>query len=209
MLSGINLVKTVKILEIGLYRAKRKIMTWRKIKQNTNYSINENGQIRNDLTGKIKAPYTNKSTGYLEVDLWNNNKRKKYSVHRLLAEAFIENSNDKPCIDHKDGNRQNNDLSNLRWATYSENNSRFNTLGVRSERVKVTHYKEKRNKRGGGHIAWLEADNEMCFDRIVDVAEYFDVTQGNITPLLKSGEIGRRGKMRGYKFEYFRSITNV
>lgn len=184
-------------------------MTWRKIKQNTNYSINENGQIKNDLTGKIKAPYANKLTGYLEVDLWNNNKRKKYSVHRLLAEAFIENSNDKPCIDHKDGNRQNNDLSNLRWATYSENNSRFNTLGVRSERVKVTHYKEKRNKRGGGHIAWLEADNEICFDRIVDAAEYFGVTQGNITPLLKSGVIGRRGKMRGYKVEYLRSITNV
>lgn len=181
-------------------------MTWKKLKRNKNYSINENGDVRNDVTGNIKKPYINKANGYLTIDLYANNKSTKVTVHRLLAETFIPNPNNKPCIDHKDGNRLNNNLSNLRWATFSQNNSRFETIGVRSEKIKVTHYKEKRNKRGGGHIEWLDVDCEMYFDRIVDASKHFGVTQGNITPLLKSGEIGRRGKMRGYKFEYCKKL---
>jgi len=181
-------------------------VTWKKIERNNNYSINENGEVRNDVTGAIKKPYLNKSNGYLTVDLYSNNKSVKVTIHRLLAETFLPNPDNKPCVDHKDGNRQNNSLSNLRWATYSDNNSRFETVGVRSEKTKVTHYKEKRNKRGGGHLEWLDVDCILCFDRIIDVANHFGVTQGNITPLLKSGEIGRRGKMRGYKFEYCKKL---
>lgn len=181
-------------------------MTWKKLERNNNYSINENGEVRNDVTGAIKKPYLNKSNGYLTVDLYSNNKSVKVTIHRLLAETFLPNPDNKPCVDHKDGNRQNNSLSNLRWATFSDNNSRFETVGVRSEKIKVTHYKEKRNKRGGGHLEWLDVDCILYFDRIIDVANHFGVTQGNITPLLKSGEIGRRGKMRGYKFEYCKKL---
>lgn len=177
-------------------------MTWKKIKQNQNYSINENGKIRNDNTKKLKQSYVNKQNGYLYVDLWENNKSTKYSVHRLIAEAFLPNPESKPCIDHKDGNRQNNSLDNLRWASYSENNSRFGTLGVRSEPIIVKCYEEKRKKRGGGHIAWAKIISEEKYDRIKDAAEAFGVTIGNISNMLKSGEIGRRGKMRGFKFEY-------
>lgn len=179
---------------------------WVKVSRNANYSISEGGEIRNDVTGRTKKPYTNKRNGYLYVDLYENNKSVKLPVHRLIAEAFIPNPESKPCIDHKDGNRQNNAIENLRWATYSENNSRFGTIGIRSDRVKVTHYAELRNKRGGGHIEWLNPDAVMYFDKISDAAAYFGCTQGNITPLLKSGEIGRRGKMRGYKFEYCKDV---
>lgn len=177
-------------------------MKWVKISRNLNYSINELGQIRNDLTGRTKTAYTNPANGYLTVDLYKDNKSQKVTVHRLLAEAFIPNPDNKPCIDHKDGNRQNNELSNLRWATFSENNSRFNTVGVRSERIKVEHYTEIRKKRGGGHEAWGEVDRVMFFKKIADAAEHFGCSQSNLTLMLKSGRIGRRGKMRGYKFEY-------
>lgn len=177
-------------------------MIWKKIKQYENYSINENGDIRNDTTGKIKKPFENKSNGYLTVDLWKDNKATKFTIHRLLAETFIPNPMNKPTVDHKDGNRKNNSLENLRWATYSEQNSRFDEVGVRSQRIKVTHYNEKRKKRGGGHEAWLDVDSVMYFDRIGDAAKYFGVTIGNISLLLKEGNIGRRGKTRGYQFEY-------
>lgn len=60
-----------------------------------------------------------------------NNKVEKVPIHRLVAEAFIPNSENKPTVDHVDGNRLNNSVDNLRWATYSEQNSRFNTIGVR------------------------------------------------------------------------------
>lgn len=182
-------------------------MAWKKISRNTSYSINENGEIRNDKTGTIKKPYINKANGYLTVDLYSGNVATKVTVHRLIAEAFIPNPENKPCIDHADGNRQNNSISNLRWASYSENNSRFNTNGVRSEKIKVTHFKEIRKKRGGGHVSWGEIDLIMFFDKISDAADYFSVTQSNLTPLLKSGCIGKRGKMRGYKFEYFSNMN--
>lgn len=177
-------------------------MTWVKIKRNDNYSINENGDVRNDATGDIKKAHINVRNGYKYVDLWKNNKAAKMPIHRLLAEAFLPNPANKPTVDHKDGDRLNNALVNLRWASYAEQNSRFNTAGVRSERVRVTHYGEKRKKRGGGHEAWLDADGVFYFDRITDVANYFGLTIGNISLLLKEGNIGRRGKTRGYKFEY-------
>ena len=177
-------------------------MMWKKIKLCENYSINELGEVRNDTTGKIKKPFINKANGYLTVDLWKDNKPLKITIHRLLAEAFIPNPDGKLTVDHKDGNRLNNSLENLRWATYAEQNSRFGALGVRSERIKVTHYVEQRKKRGGGHEAWLDADDIMYFDRITDAANYFGLTIGAISLLLKNGTIGRRGKTRGYKFEY-------
>jgi len=181
-------------------------MEWRKIKRNPNYSINRNGEVRNDATGRIKTPYENKANGYMTVDLYSNNKGTKVTIHRLLAEAFIPNPDNKPCIDHKDGDRKNNKLSNLRWATYSENNSRFDTCGVRSERIVVTKYTELRKKRGGGHIAWGKIESTQYFDRIKDCADSFGCSQGNITLMLKSGAIGMRGKMRGYKFEYLPKV---
>lgn len=177
-------------------------MSWKKIKQNENYSINEDGEVRNDATNALKRPYINKQNGYLYVDLWKDNKSTKYSVHRLLAESFLPNPENKPCIDHKDGNRRNNDLSNLRWASFSENNSRFETIGVRSEPVVVKHYEENRKRRGGGHISWGRIIGVERYDRIKDAANAFDVTVGNISNMLKSGGIGRRGKMRGFQFEY-------
>lgn len=175
---------------------------WKKIKRNNNYSINETGEVRNDKTGHIKQPFTNKQNGYLIVDLYKNNKSEKVPIHRLVAEAFIPNPENKLTVDHIDGNRKNNSIDNLRWATYSENNSRFETTGVRSETITVTRYAEERNKRGGGHLAWLDVIDTMEFESISETAKYFDCTVSNISLMLEKGTIGRRGKTRGYKFSY-------
>ena len=174
---------------------------WKKI-NGFNYSINEKGEVRNDITKRIKKATKCKSNGYLFVDLWKDNKSHKKTVHRLVAEAFIPNPRNKPTVDHKDGNRTNNSIDNLRWATYSEQNSRFNTYGVRSEKIKVTHYVEERKKRGGGHVSWLNIDRIEYFNSIGDVASNFGTTISNISLMLKNGTIGKRGKTRGYLFEY-------
>lgn len=178
---------------------------WIKVKGYKNYSINENGEVRNDNTNQIKAQRLS-NKGYYIVDLWENNKGRKMAIHRLVAEAFIPNPENKPCVDHIDGNRKNNSISNLRWATYSENNSRFDTYGVRSEKIMVTHYEEVRNKRGGGHISWGEIDHVIFFNKIRAAAKFFGVSDGNISQMLKIGTIGKRGKMRGYKFEYYSKL---
>lgn len=59
--------------------------------------------------------------GYLYVNLNKNKKMKVYRVHRLVAEHFIDNPNSKPYVNHIDGTRTNNDVSNLEWCTQKEN----------------------------------------------------------------------------------------
>ena len=156
------------------------------IKGFENYSINENGVVYNENTGSVKSAYVNKNNGYLYVDLYKENKSYKRPIHRLIAEAFIPNPENKPTVDHKNGNRLDNSIENLRWATYSEQNSRFNTIGIRSEKVIVTH----------------ENGTTMEFERITDVAEHFNCNISNISQMLKKGTFGKRGKTRYYKFEY-------
>lgn len=173
---------------------------FKKIKRNNNYSINENGEVRNDNTGYIKTPFVNKSNQYPTIDLYENGKSKKVTIHRLIAEAFIPNPENKLTVDHKDGNRQNNSIENLRWATYSEQNSRFRTIGVRSQTVIVKHHEEDRKKRGGGHNKWLNIINTIEFESVSKTAEYFNCTISNISLMLKKGTIGKRGSVRGYQF---------
>ena len=62
------------------------------------------------------------SEGYYRVALYNNGKRKYMSIHRLIGIHFIDNPENKPCIDHINKVRNDNRIINLKWATYSENN---------------------------------------------------------------------------------------
>lgn len=63
-----------------------------------------------------------KKTGYLSVRLSKNGRVRDISVHRLVAEAFLPNPNNLPCINHKDLNRKNNCVDNLEWCSYEYNN---------------------------------------------------------------------------------------
>ena len=72
------------------------------------------------MTARI-MPQTIQRTGYYAVMLWLGNKSKCATVHRLVAEAFIPNPDNLPCINHKDGDKLNNQVTNLEWCTYQEN----------------------------------------------------------------------------------------
>lgn len=87
-----------------------------------------NGSLR-FYKGKILKLCTDKY-GYLKVGLCKNNKYKKFYVHRLVAEAFIPNPDNLPCVNHKDENKQNNNVENLEFCTYEYNN----TYGTRIEK---------------------------------------------------------------------------
>jgi hypothetical protein len=66
--------------------------------------------------------------GYLTVCVSGRNA----CVHRVLAECFIPNPDNKPCVNHIDGNKLNNSLDNLEWATYSENNQHAYNIGLKT-----------------------------------------------------------------------------
>lgn len=72
---------------------------------------------------KILSCAIDRRTGYRKCVLMKNNVIKRTYVHRLVAEAFVSNEGNKPCVDHIDADRTNNVFSNLRWVTYKENNN--------------------------------------------------------------------------------------
>lgn len=79
-----------------------------------------------------------KKTGYLEVTLAKNNRLTYKLLHRLVAEAFIPNPENKPQVNHKNGDKADNRASNLEWVTESENHRhRYEVLGQRGGRSKT------------------------------------------------------------------------
>ena len=81
------------------------------------YSIVHNAHRRK----RVLKPYTNER-GYLKVNLYDSDgKCKKKYVHRLVAEAFIDNPHNKPNVNHIDADVKNNNVNNLEWCTQSEN----------------------------------------------------------------------------------------
>ena len=109
----------------GLYM----VSNWGRAKSLDTYRKDRNGSVK-FYKGKILKLKTNKD-GYLQIGLWKNGKRKYFLVHRLVAEAFISNTDNLPCVNHKDENKQNNVVSNLEWCSAQYNN----TYGTRIERV--------------------------------------------------------------------------
>lgn len=82
------------------------------------YQVSTWGRVRG--TSGILKPYENHK-GYLKVGLQKNGKSNKHRVHRLVAEAFLENPKKLPMVNHIDGNKQNNSVTNLEWTTDEEN----------------------------------------------------------------------------------------
>ncbi len=104
-----------------------------------NYRVREDGVIEScykfktsiptDTWREVKPVY-DKSCGYLIVTLCHEGLRKNKRVHRLIAEAFIPNPLNKAHINHIDGNKLNNTISNLEWNTPSENTNHSIRIGL-------------------------------------------------------------------------------
>ena len=83
------------------------------------YCACRSGRIYSLRSGRFLEPVL-QSNGYLHVTLSQDGKRNNFPVHRLIAIAFLPNNEDKPTVNHIDGNKQNNELLNLEWATQKE-----------------------------------------------------------------------------------------
>ena len=99
------------------------------------YLITSQGRVLSLKYGKLKElNQVNDGHGYYYVNLSKNGKPYNKKVHRLVAQAFIVNPDNKPCINHIDENKTNNHASNLEWCTYKENNNH----GTHNERMSKT-----------------------------------------------------------------------
>lgn len=96
-----------------------------------------NGKGTRLRKGRI-LKYGDQNSGYLFAPLWKDNKGSCPLVHRLVAIAFLPNPENKAFVNHKDGNKQNNLLSNLEWMTHKENHQHAVGLGLMNQGV--NHY---------------------------------------------------------------------
>jgi hypothetical protein len=96
------------------------IEIWKPIKDFPRYSISDRGNVRNDKANRILKPW-NAGYGYHKVELWTDIGMERPKVHQLVARQFIPNPQNKPYINHKDGNKKNNCVDNLEWCTNEEN----------------------------------------------------------------------------------------
>jgi hypothetical protein len=99
---------------------------WKPITDFPNYEVSSKGQVKSKYKNIIMTLQKNYA-GYLKICLKNNeDKYISCSAHRLVAKEFIDNPENKPTVDHIDKNKQNNCVSNLRWATMTEQNLHVN-----------------------------------------------------------------------------------
>lgn len=98
---------------------------------------------RSNRSEKILNPIN--SNGYFIVHLSHHNELNTMFTHRLVAQAFVPNPENKPCVNHIDGNKQNNRVDNLEWCTRSENDKHAYKLNLR------TSPKYWKNKNGCKH----------------------------------------------------------
>ena len=99
------------------------------------YMVSNIGRVKSLRWGKEKFlnPFHNVD-GYLKVSLYKNGKMRQHSVHRLVALAFIPNPDEKPQVNHINGNKTDNRVENLEWATGQENTIHAIIMGLSNQK---------------------------------------------------------------------------
>jgi hypothetical protein len=112
---------------------------------------------------------------YLQVCLCKNNKKRSRSIYRLVAEAFIPNPDDKPCVNHINGVKSDNRLENLEWVTYKENTAHAIRTGLWELRRGEENNKAKLTAEDVIQIRFLRK-----FMNCVKLAKLFNVHESNV-----------------------------
>ena len=135
------------------------------------YYVSNLGNIKN-RSGKIlsvehtRDPKTGKKTGHLRVTLYRYGTQKHCCVHRLVAEAFIPNPDNKPYVNHKDNDHENNCVDNLEWCTHREN-------VLHAQRMMQPKHKEPQK-------AVVNLADGLVFKSISDAAMEYGITASTV-----------------------------
>jgi len=120
-------------------------MNWKTIENYPNYEISDCGMVLSHYSGNILKPDKHHK-GYLLIYLSKNGKRKRFSIHRLVAQAFIPNPGNKPQVDHINRIRNDNRVENLRWVTSSENQQNTEVRCTNKLGIKNISYNKRYNR---------------------------------------------------------------
>ena len=150
------------------------------------YQVSNLGRVKRVTTNRILKSSKHVS-GYLMVNLCKNSVTSHQRIHRLVAQAFIPNPENKPDVNHIDEDKTNNMVSNLEWSTKKENCNH----GTRTERIsKINSIPIIATN--------LKTGDSREFYGINECARQLELQASNICNVLK----GRRKQTGGYVFEY-------
>ena len=167
---------------------------WREVVDNDNYIVSNTGRIRRRGSENDHSTYDKK--GYRLVDLYKGGMRSKKRVNRLVAEAFIPNPENKPEVNHKDGNKSNNNVENLEWVTTRENCRHAWDNGLVKPSYSMLGKKNPNAGRKGKPIRIIETGE--IFNSSLECEKAIDGNNRHINDCLR----GRQKTHRGYHFEY-------
>ena len=158
------------------------------------YQVSNLGRVRSLLKNepRILKSIVQKN-GYCAVSLRRDGKGTRFYVHRIVASAFYPNPDGFPVVNHIDGNKRNNNASNLEWCSYSHNARHAEDTGLHDSSVwyKASH-KAHRKK--------VIRDDGLVFDSVNDAAASVGADPKNVSACL----VGRRKKAKGHSFSYFK-----
>ena len=167
---------------------------WKEIIDNDNYEVSDTGRVRRKGSDNDRS--VRDRNGYLAVDLYKDSERSTKRVHRLVAEAFVPNPDNKPEVNHRDGNKYNNNASNLEWVTTKENCRHAWNSGLARPSYGMTGKSNPNSGRKSKPFRIVETGE--VFDKLQDCENAIDGNNRHINDCLR----GRQKTHRGYHFEY-------
>ena len=155
------------------------------------YQVSNLGRVKSVSRNKIMK-LSVKVNGYKDVSLSKGNTKKHYLVHRLVAQAFIPNPENKPTVNHIDEDKINNHVSNLEWATMKEQNNHGTRLHRVGDRIRIVQKNRiDLSKR-------VLCSNGEIYPSINEAGRVLKINSSYIVKVLK----GERKHAHGYSFNY-------